>query len=121
MFVSLAGQALGAWPGRDCAGLCKTEGAWLGGDLKCLWISILKGSSHGDPAFLRGGSLGQQSPVGAKEQGQKIRGPMAACGAALWAYGAGLSEQRLLFFWYMVAWRGLPRARGSECLCFSSP
>jgi hypothetical protein len=39
---------------------------------------------------------------------------------APWAYGAGLSMQCQLFFQYMVAWRGLPSARGSECWCFSS-
>jgi hypothetical protein len=43
MFVSPVKQALGAWPG---------------GDRKCLWIPGLKGLSHGDPAVLRGGSLG---------------------------------------------------------------
>jgi hypothetical protein len=33
-------------------------GAWPGRYHKCLWISGLKGSSHGDPAVLRSGSLG---------------------------------------------------------------
>jgi hypothetical protein len=37
--------------------------AWESGGMawwrcKCLWIPGLKGSSHGDPAVLRGGSLG---------------------------------------------------------------
>jgi hypothetical protein len=42
------------------AGLCRAvQGCvWPGGDRKCLWMLGLKGSSHGDPAGLRGGSLG---------------------------------------------------------------
>jgi hypothetical protein len=40
---------------QGCAGL--GGGAWPGGDRKCLWIPGLKGSSHGDPVGLRGGSL----------------------------------------------------------------
>jgi hypothetical protein len=50
----------GAWPSeteplQGCAGL---GGVWPGGDCKCLWIPGLKGSSHRDPAVLRGGNLG---------------------------------------------------------------
>jgi hypothetical protein len=33
--------------------------------------------------------------------------------AALWAYGAGLSMQCPLFFYYIMAWRNLPQAKGS--------
>jgi hypothetical protein len=53
-------QVLGVWRSRDRAGLCRPEwgGSWPGGDRKCLWLPSLKGSSHGDPAVLRGGSLG---------------------------------------------------------------
>jgi hypothetical protein len=38
-------------------GFAGLEGAWPGRDHKCLWIPGLKGSSHGGPAGLRGGSL----------------------------------------------------------------
>jgi hypothetical protein len=39
---------------QGCAGL----GVWPGRDCECLWIPGLQGSSKGDPAGLRGGSLG---------------------------------------------------------------
>jgi hypothetical protein len=53
-------QGWGVWPSQGellqgCAGLW---GTWPGGDRECLWIPGLKGSSHGDPEGLRGGSLG---------------------------------------------------------------
>jgi hypothetical protein len=64
-------QALGVWPAKQrlcrvgghrlakivqgCAGLGE---AWPVGDHKYLWIPGLKGSFHGDPVCLRGGSLG---------------------------------------------------------------
>jgi hypothetical protein len=67
-------QGLGAWPSerkflQGYEGLedvarqrsCRVEGlggVWLVGDRKFLWISGFKGSFHGDPAVLRGGSLG---------------------------------------------------------------
>jgi hypothetical protein len=52
-------QVLGAWPGRDRADLCRPGGGGMAWQrCKCLWISGFKGSSHGDPAVLRGGSLG---------------------------------------------------------------
>jgi hypothetical protein len=50
-----AGLGRMAW--QRCAVLCR-GGAWSGRDGKCLWIPVLKGWSHGDPAVLRGGSLG---------------------------------------------------------------
>jgi hypothetical protein len=53
-----AGLGSGAQQDRVPAGLCRHGEAWSGGDLKCLWIPDLKGSSHRDPAGLRGGSLG---------------------------------------------------------------
>jgi hypothetical protein len=45
---------------RDLTGLCQPcrGRSWPGGDHKYLWIPGLKVSSHGDPAGLRGGSLG---------------------------------------------------------------
>jgi hypothetical protein len=54
-------QGWGAWPSeteflQGCAGL--GGGEWPGGDRTCLWIPSLKGSSHGQPVVLRGGSLG---------------------------------------------------------------
>jgi hypothetical protein len=65
---------------------------------------------------LRGGSLGEHSPGGTKEQDRRIDGRSHAYGAAVpWAYAAGLGVQRLLFFQCMVAWRGLSGARGSQC------
>jgi hypothetical protein len=49
-------QALGhGRQSRDCAGLGEE---WPDGYRKCLWIPSLKGSSHGEPVVLRGGSLG---------------------------------------------------------------
>jgi hypothetical protein len=53
--------------------------------------------------------------------GQKSRGGGSEIPWCTWAYGAGLGMQCLLFFWYMVWWRGLQGAKGSECWCFSSP
>jgi hypothetical protein len=55
-------QGWGQWPSQTellqgCAGLWWGWGTWPGGDGKCLWIPGLKGSSHGDPEVLRGGSL----------------------------------------------------------------
>jgi hypothetical protein len=51
--AGFGGMASKAETLQDCAGL-----GGPGGNPKCLWIPSLKGSSHGDPAGLRGGSLG---------------------------------------------------------------
>jgi hypothetical protein len=53
-------QGCRVWPSetellKGCTGLV---GHGLGADRKYLWIPVLKGSTHGNPASLRGGSLG---------------------------------------------------------------
>jgi hypothetical protein len=55
-----AGLGTAAQHDGALAGLCRPGGgvACPGGDHRCLWIPGLKGSSHADPAGLRGGSLG---------------------------------------------------------------
>jgi hypothetical protein len=55
------------------------------------------------------------------EVGLRIGDPMACRAVAPWAYGVGLGMLHLLVFQYIMARRSLPRARGSECWCFSSP
>jgi hypothetical protein len=71
---------------NSCSTVQAWGGAWPGGVCKCLRIPGLKGSSHGDPVGLRGGSLGCHSPggKGAGPEDLRSHGLWSSSYAGLW-------------------------------------
>jgi hypothetical protein len=87
-------------PCRDCAGLWIAIFAGLRGmaqQTSCRFVDHWPSRPEGHGPSRDPAGLWSMVLVGAKEQGQRIRDPMACGAAAPWAYGVGLGKQHRLF------------------------